>query len=518
MMRGKITLSLSKCFCNGLVALLMFFFLAMSPFYSQAGVVKGKVTSIRGSVMELDLGVEKGIQLGDSGKVYYNILIEGKEKPIFIAKFKITHLSEKSSMAQVEEKTGEVKVGYLVEIVFKEGELELRSDPAGAKVYVDGKEKGETPSVLSNVRLGGHAIRIAKEGYEPYEEQVKVVEGERKKISASLKRVAGSLFVNTDPSGTSVFVDGRSVGMSPYEGKDLSSGTHRVRVVKEGYETWEKDVVVEAGKGVEVFTILREKRKEVALPSSQKAKEAEALKEIGKGEGEKVSREKYAKTDNGLNAVDWFKKGYLLRYSAKNNQEAMKAFDKAIEIEPNFARAYAGRAAIYNDWGQYQQGLRESERAIKLDPTLPWGFNTRGWAHIGLLNYQKAIEDLNKAIELDPNYVSAYIHRSWAYFMLKNYNQALEDANKAIEIDPEFSAAYFRRGRALASLNKFQDAIKDFDKAIELDPTSSWSFLHRGYTLLKLNKTEQALEDLKKAANLGNNDAQNYLKKKGIQW
>jgi hypothetical protein len=245
----------------------MLFLLLMTPFYSQAGVVKGKVTSVRGNVLELDLGIEKGIQLGDSGKVYYNVLIERKEKPIFIARFKITHLSEKSSMAQVEEKTAEAKVGYLVEIVFKEGELELRSDPPGAKVYVDGKEKGETPSVLSNVRLGGHVIRIAKEGYGPYEENVKVAEGERKKVTASLKKTTGALLVNTDPPGATIFIDGKPVGVSPYEGKDLFSGTHRIRVVKEDYETWERDVVVEAGKGVEVFTMLREKKKVVAPPS-----------------------------------------------------------------------------------------------------------------------------------------------------------------------------------------------------------------------------------------------------------
>jgi class 3 adenylate cyclase/tetratricopeptide (TPR) repeat protein len=258
---------------------------------------------------------------------------------------------------------------------------------------------------------------------------------------------------------------------------------------------------------------------EMKKKTEEALKEIEKLKkQIGKGEGDKVSQEKYAKAVNELNAVDWLKKGYVLRYRDKKNQEAMKAFDKAIEIDPNFAKPYAGRAAIYNDWEQHQHALRESEQAIKLDPNLAWGFNARGWAHIGLLNYQKAIEDLNKAIELDPYYIYAYCHRSWAYLMLKNYHQALEDANKAIELDPKFSYANFRRGMALASLNKFQDAIKDFDKAIKLDPTYSRSFLHRGYTFLKLDKTEQALEDLKKAANLGNNDAQSYLKKKGIQW
>jgi len=258
---------------------------------------------------------------------------------------------------------------------------------------------------------------------------------------------------------------------------------------------------------------------EMRKKTEEVLKEIEKLKkEIAKGEGEKVSQEKYAKAVNELNAMDWFKKGYVLRYSDKNNQEAMKAFDKAIEIDPNYANAYAQRGVIYNEWRQYSKALRESEQAIKLDPNLAVGFNCRGVAHTGLMNYQEAIQDFNKALELAPRYVWPYCNRSWAYFMLKNYHESLKDANKAIELAPEFSNAYFRRGMALASLNKSQDAIKDFDKAVELDPTFSRSYLFRGFTLLKLGKTEQALGDFKKAATLGDNDAQDYLKKKGIQW
>ncbi len=171
------------------VALLILLFFVTVPFSSQAEVVRGRVTSVRGNVMELDLGIEKGIQSGDSGKVWYSVLIQEKEQRIFIATFKITRVSEKSSVAQIEKKTAEVKVGHLAEVSFKAGELELSSDPAGGKIYVDGKEKGETPSVLSDVRLGNHVIRIVKQGYESYEEQVKVVEGERKKVFASLRTV-----------------------------------------------------------------------------------------------------------------------------------------------------------------------------------------------------------------------------------------------------------------------------------------------------------------------------------------
>jgi len=255
------------------------------------------------------------------------------------------------------------------------------------------------------------------------------------------------------------------------------------------------------------------KKTEEALKEIEKLK-----KEMRKSEGEKVSQEKYTKAVNEWNATDWFKKGYVLRYTDKNNQEAMKAFDRAIETDPNYAKAYAQRAAIYIDWEQYLKALMESEQAIKLDPNLAWGFNFRGVARAGLTNYQEAIQDFNKALELAPKYAWPYCNRSWAYFRLRNYHESLKDANKAIELAPEFSMAYFRRGMALASLSKFQDAIKDFNKAIELDPTFSLSFLHRGYTFLKLDKTEQALEDLKKAASLGNNDARSYLNKKGILW
>ena len=257
---------------------------------------------------------------------------------------------------------------------------------------------------------------------------------------------------------------------------------------------------------------------EMRKKTEEALKEIERLKkEIEKGKADKHSQEKYDKAVNELNAVDWFKKGVLKRRT-NHNKEAMEAFDKAIEIDPNYAGAYAGRASVYNDWEKYPQALRESEQAVKIDPNLAWGFNVRGYAHVRLLNYPKGIEDLNKAMELAPKYAWPYCNRSLAYFMLKNYPQALDDANRAIELDPKLPQAHFRRGRALASTNNLQDAVKSFDEAVQLDPTFSWSFLQRGYTFLKLGKTEQALEDLKRAASLGNNDAQSYIKKKGIQW
>jgi hypothetical protein len=242
----------------------IFFFISLLSFLiiasgSQADVMVGKVTSIHGDVIELSLGSEKGIKSGDSGRVYYTIRVGEKEKPIFIAKFKITHLSEKSSMAQIEDSTGEVKAGYSVEVVVKESvRLEVKSEPPGAKVYIDGKESGDTPLALSDIKTGRHQIRVVKEGYESYEVSVETGVG-RKEVMANLKKVVrkGELLIRTVPTKATIYLNEKSVGTSPYEGKGLSPGKYKIRVTQEGYEPWGQEVTVKADEKLEVLASLK---------------------------------------------------------------------------------------------------------------------------------------------------------------------------------------------------------------------------------------------------------------------
>jgi putative ABC transport system substrate-binding protein len=240
------------------VSILIMTILVMGS-YSNAGVVKGRITSVQGNAIELSLGSDRGIKQGDSGRVYYTVTIDDKEKQIYVAKFQISRVSDRSSTAQIQEKTMEVRTGFLVEVTVMEGEMEIRSDPSGAKVYVDGKEVGTAPVVLPHVKPGKYVVRLIREGYETYEERVNVIEGERKKILASMRRAVGELSINTDPSGASVYLDGKSVGVSPYEGKDVAPRSYKIRIEKEGYAVWEKTEVVEIGKKAEVLAQLRAK-------------------------------------------------------------------------------------------------------------------------------------------------------------------------------------------------------------------------------------------------------------------
>jgi hypothetical protein len=225
--------------------------------HSSAVAIKGRISSVRGDVIQFDLGSDKGIREGDAGRVYYNVKIDEKEKPIYVAKFKITRVSDRSATGQIQEKTTDVRTGFLVEITVSEGELDIKSEPAGAKVFLNGREVGAAPLVLPFVKPGEYTVRLVREGYQTYEEKVNVTEGEKTRIVASMKRAVGALSVNTNPPGAAVSLDGQSVGASPYEGKDLSAKSYKIRVTMEGYEPWEKGEIVEIGKKTEVLAQLK---------------------------------------------------------------------------------------------------------------------------------------------------------------------------------------------------------------------------------------------------------------------
>jgi len=264
---GGGSMSLGKPFSR-----LLRVFLVGMPFLLFSGVgtgslaetVNGRVVSVQRDEIEMNIGTDEGLEIGDKGRVYYTIKIDGQEMPIFIGEFAVTKVSEKSARAQIQERKADIKVGYEVEVKVNLGALEVRSEPPGGVVYLDGKEVGRTPIVLPKVKLGRHQIRVLRDGYDPYEVW-EVVGSEQKEVLAKLKIKVqlGAVMVLSDPPGAGVYLDDRLVGQTPYEGKDFNPKAYKMRVVKEGYEGWEREVDIQAGKRVEVYAQL--KAKEIGL-------------------------------------------------------------------------------------------------------------------------------------------------------------------------------------------------------------------------------------------------------------
>jgi hypothetical protein len=150
------------------------------------------------------------------------------------------------------------------------GRLLVRSTPAGARVFVDGKDVGPTPQTVRDLPSGTHVVRVVQDGYTTEERRIAIsaahpaqsltVELARQHVAVdrvppgpapstpgTVGRFVGALVVDSRPPGASVFVDGKPAGKTPIEVSSVDAGSHALRIELDGYQRWTSAVRVVAG-------------------------------------------------------------------------------------------------------------------------------------------------------------------------------------------------------------------------------------------------------------------------------
>jgi serine/threonine-protein kinase len=141
------------------------------------------------------------------------------------------------------------------------GSLRIVSEPAGARVRLDGETKGETPLDIAGLPFGSHDVRVERRGFDPQVRTVELsAEAPDAEVTVSLTRAApttGVADVVSTPAGAAVSVDGKPSGRTPLAGLVLRPGTRRLEIALEGHEPWTGTVDVVAGKKGRVDVNLR---------------------------------------------------------------------------------------------------------------------------------------------------------------------------------------------------------------------------------------------------------------------
>ena len=208
-------------------------------------------------------------------------------------------------------------------------------------------------------------------------------------------------------------------------------------------------------------------------------------------------------------AEKWFNRAYD-EYQKGNIETEIEYYNRAIELNPENAKAYNNRGLAYMNLEEYGTAIRDYNKAIELNSKFATAYYNRGIAFSYLKGYEKAISDYNKAIELNPESDAAYNNRGLAYKNLKEYEKAISDYNRAIELNPESDAAYNNRGIAYEDLKEYEKAISDFNRAMELNPEDADAYNNRGEAYRNLKEYEKAISDFNRAMELNSDDATAY--------
>ncbi|MFC8718029.1 tetratricopeptide repeat protein [Kitasatospora sp. NPDC057198] len=210
--------------------------------------------------------------------------------------------------------------------------------------------------------------------------------------------------------------------------------------------------------------------------------------------------------------------GHLLRGEAHSSAErhgpALADLDRAIELDPEYVRAFGSRGRALAALGRYEEALADFERALDLDPRYTWVLGSRSNAYADMGRYEEALADLDRAIELDPEYVWAFGSRGRLLKILGHYEEALADLERAVESDLEYGWAICHRGYVLMVMGRCEEALADFERAIDLDfDDMGWLYCRRGTVLAGMGRYEEALADFERAIELGPDEAGHHYDK-----
>ena len=187
----------------------------------------------------------------------------------------------------------------------------------------------------------------------------------------------------------------------------------------------------------------------------------------------------------------------------KEYDKAIEHYTTAIELNPEFAKAYNSRSFVYRMKENFKAAIQDCNKLIELNLELVEAYTNRGLAYFDKGEVDKAIQDYDKVIDLDPDYAIAYNNRGAAYYQKGDFDNAIQNYNKAIDLDPDYVLLYNNRGAAYHRKGDFDNAIQNYNKAVKLNPEYSSPYCNRGEARLHLKEWEKAKADLIRAKNKG---------------
>lgn len=234
---------------------------------------------------------------------------------------------------------------------------------------------------------------------------------------------------------------------------------------------------------------------------------------------EEQARFKRFPTDN-LEAYDFFLRGAesFYRSTKEANAQARQMFEKALELDPQYAGAYAwlGWTYFYDwlfQWSLDPQNLERAfelaQRARALDDSVPEAHQLLSWVYLWMKNQpEQALAEAERAITLDPNYADSYAILANVLSIVGRPQEAIGVAEKAVRLDPRGPGAagyLYQLGVAYQLTGRLEEAIATLKQALMHDPNFQFAYTNLAGSYVwqwgwQLSQDPQGLEQAFEAA------------------
>jgi adenylate cyclase len=222
-------------------------------------------------------------------------------------------------------------------------------------------------------------------------------------------------------------------------------------------------------------------------------------------------------------AYDLYLRGqeYLVRMTMRSVEYAIQLFEKAIELDPRYAAAYAACSSAYGQ--RYQYFAREetyriraqelSFKALMYDANLPEAYTAMGLSYFVWGKLEEASASSRKAVELDPDDFVAHWTLGRIHFTKGEFGEAYDLFRRVIELKPTFFTAHMDLAMTCDGLGRREEARAARDRVLELlpnyllqNPDDSRARMVHAVALAEINRKEEALREGSKALEISPDD------------
>ena len=211
-------------------------------------------------------------------------------------------------------------------------------------------------------------------------------------------------------------------------------------------------------------------------------------------------------------AYDLYLRGqdYLYRLTKRSVEYAIQLFEKAIELDPRYAAAYAGCSSAYGQmyqWFSREERYRDkaqelSFKALMYDSNLPEAYAAMGLSYFIWGKFEEASASSRKAIELDPDDFIAYWTLGRIHFSNGELEESLDLFRRVIDIKPGFYAAYADLAQTCEGLGRKAEADVASEQLLALlpnyllqNPDDSRARMYYAITLAERGRKDEAIRE-----------------------
>jgi tetratricopeptide (TPR) repeat protein len=172
--------------------------------------------------------------------------------------------------------------------------------------------------------------------------------------------------------------------------------------------------------------------------------------------------------------------------------EAVAAYKKAIELNPNFSWSYHSLGDVLLKLEKWEEAVAAYKKAVELNPDFSWSYHNLGDALLKLRQWEEAAAAYRCEIALNSDFAWSFCNLGDALTKLKQWDEAIATYLKAIEIDGDLPGIYEKLGYALGQTESDLNLVLE-QSQLQITPENWEFYLQLGENLAKYDRPKSAI-------------------------